>query len=258
MRVIFLAFVLLLLVLAPSVTPYDPMATGASAAQLPSGVHLLGTDALGRDLLSRVMDGGWRTAFSAAAATILTLMLGVALGILEAFAPTVLAFSARALNDALLSLPGWLIALVVIAGTGQGWVAIIVAVALAQTAMTAKFTTGLVRQVQHESYFEASVALGSSASGLLRRVIVPNALPALASFSVFLFTNSILYGAGLSFLGLSGDLGTPEWGILIAEGRLIARQNIWAVIAPGLALIGLVWSVRGTVDDALSPRGSVY
>ncbi len=222
---------------ASEIAPADPMETDAlHQYQPPSSNHLLGTDALGRDVLSRTLYGGRRTLFVTAAATLITisggLSLGIAAGLGRAWPDRVV----TVLVNALLAFPGLLLALVVLTVLGVGALPLALATALAQVGAFARVARSAVISVRSSSYVEAAVALGATRRRILWYHILPNIQPTLLAYTTVVFSYNLLNSAALSFLGLGGEPGVPDWGVMLAEGRESLRDAPWIGLVPGLAI----------------------
>lgn len=233
----FLFAFLLLIMLVPSVAPFDPMKTNSAAPSQPPGtVHLMGTDMLGRDVFSRLLHGGRRTILMAAAATLIAVIPGGIIGLGAGyyggwFEKLVLIF-----NNAMLAFPGLMLAFVVVTLAGQTSEAVALAVGLAQIAPFIQVARSITLSIKAEAYIESAKALGASERRILRDYIFPNCLPTLTAYTVVIFSYSILNSAALSFLGLAGQPGVPDWGVMLAEGRAVFRDAPWVSFMPGLAI----------------------
>lgn len=239
-----------LTIFAPQISPHDPAAIHPTILAPPSSAHLFGTDALGRDLLSRVLYGGRQTLGVATLATAVALVPGLLLGVLWGVAPRPLVPSLTALFSALLAVPGLLVALVLLAVIGRGMEQIALAVGLSQIAMVAQVTRGAVVNVRDAPYIESAHAIGATPRHIIRRYVLPNIWPVIAVYAGVTFSYSVLNGAALSFLGL-GELGVPDWGVILAEGRAVFNAAPWVSIFPGLAITALVFAVNALIDRML-------
>lgn len=246
----YLLLICCVIVLAgPLLSPSDPMRTNANKQYLaPSGEHLLGTDLLGRDVFSRFLHGGPRTLFMAVTATFTSTVVGVSLGILGSFR-NIFGQSAQVLVRGILAIPSLLIALVLVANLGSGVVPIAVGVGIAQSAPMAEMTGTLVQSILARDHVAASRALGASRGWIIREHVLRGILPGAASFAAVLFGYSLLSTSGLSFLGLTGEPGVPDWGSLVYDGRLAVRTAPWIAAAPGLALALVVWIASKAADE---------
>ncbi|NWF71340.1 MAG: ABC transporter permease [Chloroflexi bacterium] len=231
---------------APLLAPHDPLAANPDALSLAPGAlqeHPLGTDRFGRDVLSRALYGGQHTLLIAAGATATAIALGLALGTLSGLGARWDMMIAALLN-ALLALPGLLLAFVVVTLLGRGEVALLLATGLTQVAPYARVVRGALLASEGAGYVQAAEALGASRVRVLLRHRLPNALPALAAYGAAVFSYCLLNSAALSFLGLGAAPETPDWGLMLAEGRAGFRVMWWASVVPGALITLTVWAVN--------------
>lgn len=218
--------------------PDDPMKTDLDRVyEPPSERAWLGTDGLGRDVLSRTLHGGRATLLYGLSAAILGLVIGGGIGVLRAFGQPLVAGLAEGVIVGLASLPAWLLALSVIAGAGASATSLIIGVGLTQIAPYARIVAWSMTRAQSEPYYLASIALGASRPHLAVRVVLPNVLPILTGSACVVLAGAILFSSGLTFLGLGGVLGVPEWGAMLAEGRGALRYAPWVALPPAVLLI---------------------
>jgi peptide/nickel transport system permease protein len=244
-------------VLAPLLSPADPLSADSARVLLPPGPgNPLGTDFLGRDILTRLLWGGrwtlWMGASALAVAVGLGLPTGLAAGSLGGRADAVL----MRLVDALLAFPGLLLAMVAVAVLGAGPGPVALAVGLAAAPPYARVARSVALEVREQPYVEAARAVGCSLWRISVRHILPNAAPSLITFAATQLGWVLLNGAALSFLGLGMPLGTPEWGVMLADGRGYLRDAPWASLFPGLALTLTVLAthlVGDGLQEALRP-----
>jgi peptide/nickel transport system permease protein len=239
---------------APLVAPADPMKTHAEAAiQPPSAMHLMGTDSLGRDVLARLLYGGQRSLIIAVIGVITASSLGLGLG-LAASTPVMGSVTVVLLN-ALLALPQILFGFVVLTLLGSNAVSLAVAVGSAQIASYAWIVYRAILQEQHQTHVEAAKALGASPFHILLVHILPGIQPTLMAYTGVVFSYCLLNSAAFSALGLGGELGVPDWGVMLAEGRAVFRSAPWVSVAPGLAILMTVSTVNALADQ-LSHRAN--
>ncbi len=230
--------VVLVWAIAPSVLePHPPEAPHLSVGLTqPGSEYLLGTDQLGRDVLSRVIAGA-RTSIQgpllvATAALTLSTLLALAAGALGGAVDTVISRSI----DFLYSLPSLLVVIVVVGVLGGGyWLALAVVTILSLPPNVRVLRVAVAEQMALP-YVEAAQALGASRTRLLLRHLLPNILHVAITGFFIRFTYALVELSTLSFLGLGVAPGTPDWGRMLAENRIFLDQNPWAVIAPALAL----------------------
>jgi len=236
---------LFLLLFGELIAPYDPLTTRPHiGAMPPSALFIFGTDTLGRDVLSRVLHGGRVTALLAVGAAMIGIGLGMALGTLRAFGVGLVGNITLLIELVLLSLPGWLMALVFVGGMGASWKAVIIGVGVTQIAPFSRIVAMTFAQTRTKMYVTAAEACGAPARYIVLRVIVPNASPILIGAACITLANGLLFASGLTFLGLGGEISSPEWGAMLAEGRLAIRYAPWIAIASGLPLVMMIASLN--------------
>lgn len=248
----------LITVLVPALTHTSPMATDpARTLEPPSADHPLGTDSLGRDVLTRLAWGARWTLQMGLLGLALSVGLGLPIGLVAgAFGGWVDTLFMR-LMDALLAFPGLLLAMALIAVLGSGLAPVAVAVGFAASPAYARVARSAAREVRSETYVQASRAVGAGPGRILWRHILPNASPPLLAFAAVQLGWILLNGAALNFLGLGVPPGTPEWGAMLAEGRGFLRDAPWASAFPGLALTLTVLAanlVGDGVQELMRPR----
>ena len=249
-RTVVLFMLLGLLLLAPALAPFDPMKTNPDAQlQPPSLSHLFGTDYLGRDIFSRILHGGRRTLALSLLALGLTAAPGIGLGL---WAGTLRGQAERIMNGALNVLqafPSLLLALVIVTLLGTGPLSIAVATGLPLIVPFSRLIEAATRQVLSQEFVEATRSLGASDLYLVRHTLFANIQPTLWSTIGIVFGFCVLNNAALSFLGLSGGLGVPDWGVILAEARFGVRSAPWGAIAPGAAITALVVAIQQITAD---------
>jgi peptide/nickel transport system permease protein len=248
-----LAVIIGLSVLAPWITPHDPLYAGYVALQPPSSQFPSGTDLLGRDVLSRVLHGGRWTLSVAALSLILSVIPGLALGLLSGYAGGIVDQGIGVLLNALLAFPNLLVALSVVAILGNGPLQVAVAVGLAGMPPYARVARAATLSVRSRPYVEAARALGARPFRILIVHLLPNMASTLVAFATVTLSWAILSAATLNFLGFGGNPAIPEWGSMLAEGRQAIRVAPWAVIAPGVAIMLTVLSVTLFADTVTKP-----
>lgn len=227
-----------LIVIGPFVA--HPTGLGDSTPALPpSMAHPLGTDALGRDVWSRLLKGGTTVLLIPMVAVVLATGLGGALGLTSAYVGGRLDLFLTKVFDIMLSLPPLLVVLVVIAGFGPTDKVLIVTVCLVFAPSFGRVARGATQTIVVNLYVAAARARGESGRAIILREILPNVTaPLLAEFGLRM-TYGILFVAGLSFLGLGVQPPQPDWGLMVAENRSILAVSPLASLAPALAVTGI-------------------
>jgi len=238
--------------LAPVLAPAGPLAAEPTRRLLPPGTGgWLGTDSLGRDVAARLVWGGrWTLQICLAGLVVsvgLGLPVGLLAGLLGGWVDTVL----MRLVDAVLAFPSLLLALTLIAIAGPGLLPVAVAAGLAAAPAYARVARSAALEVRTQPYIEAARAIGASSFRILTRHILPNAAGTLLAFGAAQLGWVVLTGAALNFLGLGASPGTPEWGAMLADGRGYLRDAPWVSIFPGLALTFTVLAATLVGDRVL-------
>lgn len=246
-----------LAIFAPYVAPYSPYRTdlGLSLAE-PSRMHLLGTDALGRDVLSRVIFGARTSIFVSFAAVFCGGVVGAALGLLAAYYRRLEGVILRG-TDALLAMPDLIVALTVIAIIGSGTANIIFAIAIYQVPQYVRLVYGLAVPIKQRLFVEAAYVSGESNFAILTRYVLPNCLGPIIVQTTLVLPAAILTTATLSFIGLGIPPPTPEWGAMLQDGLTYASLTPRLVVIPGVALTLLILGFNLMGDglaDLLDPR----
>ncbi|WP_035753423.1 ABC transporter permease [Parafrankia discariae] len=233
-----LVAVLLAAVVPDLFTSRDPLATSAANRLLgPSWSHPFGTDQLGRDLFTRTVHGTGRTVPAALLATVIGLGAGTLLGLLAGFLRGWTDLVLMRVVDVLLSIPGLLLALALIAVLGRGdTVDVAVAIGVAAVASTARVMRAEVLRVRETLFVEAARSGGARWHRVLARHVLPNSMGPVWAMTVLLFGAAILGVTTLSFLGFGTQPPTPEWGSLVSTGRNFLRGAWWMSILPGVVV----------------------
>ncbi|NPE58243.1 ABC transporter permease [Dickeya dadantii] len=206
----------------------------------PGGDYLLGTDQLGRDLYTRIVYGSAHSLSGAVIAVSLGLVLGSLLGLLAGAVGGRLDTLVMRSVDVLLAIPGLLLALSVIILLGFGNLNAAIAVGVTSVANFTRLVRAEVLRVRRSDYVEAAFGSGGTFFGVLWRHILPNSLTSVLAFAALQFGSAILALATLSFLGYGAPPPTPEWGLLIAEGRNYLATAWWLTTFPGLLVVAVV------------------
>jgi peptide/nickel transport system permease protein len=239
--VVIAAIVLLVLVVAalfPTLfTNVDPLATATSQSNRPpSPEHLFGTDRLGRDMFSRVVHGAGLSLSFGLTATVLAVSLAIVVGLLSGLGPKSVDYVVQRALEILLAFPELLLALVVIVILGRGTENVVVAIAIAAIPLYARLVRVTTLQVKRSPFVESETVLGRRRSWIVVGHVLPNVVGPLLVLATIGIGTAIIAGSSLSFLGLGPANPTPEWGLMLADGRSTLGSAWWIAVFPGLAI----------------------
>jgi len=223
----------------------------------PSAAHWLGTDALGRDVFTRILYGGRVTLYIGLLSVLLSMLIGVPIGLVAGYFGKLIDATLMRMLDLILAFPGLIFAIWLVSMLGPGVSQVIIANAVFSLPIFARLVRGNVMSVRHSDYVMAAYGLGMSHGRILFRHILPNVLPTIIVLASLNISSAMLTGAGLSYLGLGAQPPTPEWGAMLADGRPYLRDAWWVSLFPGLVLTLVVLAsniVGDTLRDALDPR----
>jgi peptide/nickel transport system permease protein len=248
---------ILIAILAPWLTPYKPdFVDVANRLQPPSWTHWLGTDALGRDVLTRLLFGARVSLTTAFVVVILGATFGTLVGGVAAFARGRTEGAIMRINDLVLCFPPIILALAIAAALGIGALNTMIAMLVVWWPKFARLAHSLVLVQRSQEYVEAATVMGFGPGRILLRHIIPNSIGPLIVLVTLDLGNAIMTFAGLSFLGLGVVPPTPEWGSMVAEGRELGQQW-WVATFPGLAILTVVLGFNFLGDgvrDWLDPK----
>ena len=254
---IVLAIIAVAVLLAPLYIPHDPLAINAlNRLKGPSENNLLGTDAFGRDLFSRVMMGGRVSLFIGIGAAVTSVLIGLAIGLVSGFFRLADAIIMR-IMDSLMAIPSILLAIALVALNGPSLWSVIAAITIPEIPRVVRLVRSVVLSVREEPYVEAAVALGSSMPKILWQHLMPNTLAPLTVQATYICASAILTEAILSFLGAGVSTEIPTWGNIMAEGRMHFQLKPSLIFWPGLMLSLCILSINllgDTARDLLDPR----
>ncbi len=243
---------------APLIASHDYMkANLREIAQPPSLRHPLGTDELGRDILSRIIHGSRLSLTLGVVSVGIGLLGGVPLGAIGAYWGGWVDLVIMRFIDILLAFPAILLAIAIVSILGPGLYNAMIAVGIAQLPIYARLIRGLILSIREKEFVEAARALGASDLRIITRHIIPNSLAPIIVQSTLNVATAILSAAALGFLGLGAQPPTPEWGTMLSRGRLYLRVAPHITTFPGLAIVLTVLGFNLLGDglrDALDPR----
>ena len=242
---------------APWVATMDPQDMDPLARmQGPSAEHWLGTDALGRDVFSRVVWGGRVSLIVGLAVGLLATGVGVLLGLLAGFVPRADGIVMR-IMDGLMAIPGILLAIALMAVTRASLTTVIVAITIPEVPRVVRLVRSLALTLREQLYVEAAHAVGTRLPTILVRHVLPNMVAPLIVQATFVAAAAVLTEAALSFLGVGVPAQVPSWGNMMAEGRNFVAVAFHIILYPGILLAVTVQAINLLGDglrDALDPR----
>jgi dipeptide transport system permease protein len=261
---VFMVVLVLVAIFAPLVAPHAPDIQNRDALLVPpfweqggSLTYILGTDAVGRDMLSRLIFGARYSLFIGLFVVTLALAAGVTLGTLSGYLGGWVDTVVMRVMDVVLAFPGLLLALVLVAILGPGLMNAMIAITLVLLPHFVRLTRGSVMTERDKDYVVAVRTAGAGPIRLMVKTVLPNCLAPLIVQTTLSFSNAILEAAALGFLGMGAQPPTPEWGTMLAEAREFILRAWWVVTFPGLAILLTVLAINLVGDglrDALDPK----
>ncbi len=246
-----MVFVVVVALFGRYVAPHDPNVPVGTPLSGPSSAAHLGTDFLGRDVLSRLLYGGRSVIGLAAAATVLGYAIGLAIGLIAGYSRSKVDPILMRTVDVMLAFPPLLFLLVLITGAGSGVGVLVIGVAAIQAPSISRIVRTATLEVTVRGYVEAAVARGERAAAVVVREVLPNILAPVLVDAGLRFTYSILIIASVNYLGLGLQPPASDWALLISENREYIALNVWAVLAPA-AMIALLTIGVNLMGDAIA------
>ena len=254
----YLALIAIMAVLPEAIAPYDPLAIDASNILAPpTGTHLLGTDEIGRDILSRIIYGARVSLGVALAAVAVACLLGVPLGVATSYLGGRLENAIMRAVDVFVSLPEIFVAIVVLAFLGGDLPTLVFTIGLLYFPQFAKVAHGMTASIRSREHVLAAVSLGAGPIWIIWREILPNMRSVIIVQASFTLSFAMLLEAGLSFLGLGVTPPQPSWGQMVGTLKDYLFTNPWPVVFPSLALFLTILAVNILGDwlqDRLNPE----
>jgi peptide/nickel transport system permease protein len=248
----------LLAFLSPLLAPYDATRADLNVVlHAPNLGHLMGTDELGRDLLSRIIFGSRASLSAGVVSTGIALLVGTALGLLSGYFVGLLDLAVMRAMDALLAFPGLILALAITAALGPSLINAMIAIGIVGIPHFARLARGQVLTLRDLDYVLSARSIGAGDRQILINHIVPNMLTPIVVQASLSVAFAILTEASLSFLGLGVQPPTPSWGFMLNQGRDYIAQAPWLAVFPGLSifLVVMAFNLLGdAIRDALDPR----
>ena len=243
-------------VLAPQLSPHDPFALGEQSLLPPQRDHLMGTDDLGRDTLSRVIYGARVPLLVGFLATATSFILGVLVGSVSGYFGGLVDDALMRATEYVLVIPRFFLAMLIVAMLGTGIMKIVLVIGVLGWPEVARVVRAQFLTFREREFVLAARAIGASHTKIIFKEILPNAIPPAIVVASVLVARAILSEAGLSFLGL-GDPNLISWGSLLSEAQERIWSSIWLAVFPGVAISLLVLCVNllgDGINDALNPR----
>ena len=249
---------ILMVVFLPMILKLDPYTSDYTAfSAAPGGAHILGTDAIGRDVFARLMYGGRTSLLVGFVSTLISCAIGVPLGLVAGYARGKAEAVIMRIADMMLAFPGLVLALAVAGIMGASIKNAIIAIVVVSWTKYARLARSLVMKIRDRDYVSAAIVTGSKTPYMLFRYMLPNALPTLIITAATDIGSMMLELAAMSFLGFGAKPPAPEWGYMLNEGRACMQSAPWLMIFPGLAIfvVVVVFNMLGdSIRDILDPR----
>ena len=244
--------------LAPLLAPYDPLLQElGSRLRPPSAEHWLGTDSLGRDIASRILHGARISLVIGIVVVLSAGAVGTFVGLVAGYAGGLVDEALMRLTEVFLAFPALILAMAIAGALGPSLTNAIIAIAAVTWAVYARLVRGQILSLRRREFVEAARAIGAPRVRILWRHLLPNAVAPLMIQASFDMGSAIIAAAGLSFIGFGAQPPTPEWGVMISEGRNYINTQPWLSLFPGLAILLAVGSFNLLGDglrDAFDPR----
>lgn len=251
--------VILISLAAPLLTGYQPNAVNMVDRLLPPGSpgHILGTDHLGRDMLTRLLYGGRISVAIGFIAVAIAMFFGILIGLLAGYYKGIFDILSMRFIDILMAFPYVLLAIAIIAALGPGLLNAMIAISIVGIPYYARIVRGTVLSLREQEFIEAQKALGASDIRILFKHILPNALSPIIVAATLDVGWMIVAASGMSFLGLGAQPPMAEWGVMLSDGKDFLRAAPFISLLPGMAIFIVVLSLNMLGDglrDALDPR----
>lgn len=256
--ILFTVFFIILAIFSEYLTPYDPVKMDMAQKFIPPCLlHPFGTDHMGRDILSRVVLGSRVSLVTAASAVLISAAIGTVLGMVSGYAGGIVDVLIMRLVDVMLAFPAIVFALAISTLLGKGQMNLLIAICFVQWTRYARVARGEALMFKNSEYIQAARAIGNSGFRILTGYVLPHVVPKIVILISLDIGSIILYCASLSFLGLGAQPPSPDWGVMISEGKDYMQYAPWMTVFPGLAIamLALAFNMLGDgLRDLLDPR----
>ena len=250
--------IVLVAICAPLISPYDPYESAIQNSLLPpSAEHYFGTDKLGRDIFTRILYGARISITMALIVVVISGGIGTLIGVISAYVGRKIDNVIMRVTDVFLAFPGIVLAIAIAGVLGGSAVNAVLAVVIVGWTKYARLARSLTLKVKQQDYLSAAITNGTRPIAMIRRHILPNIIPIIIVTAALDIGALMMELAGLSFLGFGAQPPTPEWGLMLNEGRQLIQTAPWLMIFPGLAiaLVVSVFNLWGdSLRDILDPR----
>lgn len=255
---VIIAVLLFTAIFASVLAPYDPFKVEThKRLKPPSGEHLLGTDDMGRDILSRILYGSRISIMVGVVVVAISLSIGVPLGAISGYFGGKIDSTLMRITDIFLGLPSLILALAIAAALGRGIMNTMIAISITWWPWYARLVRGQTLSIREMGYIEAARASGGSSFRIILTHVLPNCISPIIVTASMDMGYTILAAASLGFIGLGAQPPSPEWGLMISIGRTYMMDYPWVATFPGLAILITVLGFNLVGDglrDLLSPR----
>lgn len=257
--IIIVASIILMTIAAPWISPHDPSTINVGPVLAPPSVNFpLGTDHLGRDMLSRVISGGSIMLQVALLSVLICLSVGVPTGLFAAYVGGVVGGIMSLVMDCIYAFPGLILAIAIAAVLGPGVLNMTLAIVVVYIPSYYRVVRSQTLSTKELTYVDAARAIGAKGPTIVFRYILPNIIPSIVAISSVNFADAILTAAGLTFIGLGLPVTTPDWGWDLTNGRQLLPSGAWWVITfPGMmiVLLALGFTLMGEgLNELLNPK----
>ena len=250
--------IILVAIFAPWLAPQDPLVGEMkNALQTPSAEHLLGTDKMGRDTLSRIICGTQTSLFMTICLVVLVAVVGTFVGTMAGYFGGKVEMVLMRFTDMMLSFPGIVLAIAIAGIMGGSVINTILALCVVSWAKYARLVRSLVLKIRNQDFITAAQLCGTSTKMIIWQHILPNTLPMVVITAAMDIGTMMMEIAGLSFLGFGAQPPTPEWGLMLNEGRQYIQTAPWLMVYPGMAIfiVVAIFNLWGdSLRDILDPR----
>jgi ABC-type dipeptide/oligopeptide/nickel transport system permease subunit len=255
---VLVAIFVALAILAPLIAPYDPNKTNFLAVRKPPSMqYLLGTDEIGRDILSRIIHGAVASLYAGVVSVMISVAIGLPIGLAAGWYGGWLDAAISRATDALLAIPFLILAIALAAALGPSLVNAMIAIGLSRVPIFVRLIRGQVLVVKTEDFIEGARAVGVRNFAILARHVTPNILPPILVQATLTIAAAIIAEASLSFLGLGQQPPAPSWGSMLNAAKNFLEQAPWMSVSPGIAIFLAVLGFNLLGDglrDALDPK----